>query len=105
MHRADGTSHRANGSAWRPDGRPNQRADQLLAVDGARTAAVNTDGGVSADRGARIERFARFLPVGFYYKTFIGRRLFPAFESLIRRVSGLGQIEAGRATAPRKRGG
>lgn len=95
-----GRNHDAN-VLLQIDGRPNQRADALLAVDGAIVSAVNTVGGVARDRAARIEAFGRFLPVGFYYKTFIGRRLFPYFEAMIRKASGLGRIETGRALARR----
>jgi sarcosine oxidase subunit alpha len=71
---------------------PNQRGDQILAREGMRFDAVNTSGGVDADRAAAIGLLSRFLPVGFYYKAFLGRRNFPWFEKLIRRMSGLGQI-------------
>jgi sarcosine oxidase subunit alpha len=92
--------HDAN-ALFQIDGRPNQRSDALLARAGAVVAAVNTAGGVEADRGALIEKLAPFLPVGFYYKTFIGRRLFPLFEALIRHYSGLGRVDAAsRPTQP-----
>jgi sarcosine oxidase subunit alpha len=92
--------HDAN-ALFQIDGRPNQRSDALLARAGAIVAAVNTAGGVEADRGALIESLAPFLPVGFYYKTFIGRRLFPLFEALIRHFSGLGRVDdASRSTQP-----
>ena len=56
-------------------------------------AAVNTIGGVEADRGSWIGWLSRFLPVGFYYKTGGGTRSFPRFETLIRRMSGLGRVD------------
>jgi sarcosine oxidase, subunit alpha len=71
---------------------PNQRGDQILARDGLDFAAVNTRGGVASDRGAAVGLLSRFLPVGFYYKAFLGRHTFPWFERLIRNLSGLGTI-------------
>ena len=56
---------------------PNQRGDQMLARDGLQFAAVNTFGGVAKDRASAMGMLSRFLPVGFYYKTCIGRRTFP----------------------------
>lgn len=101
-HRRRGLFSAANHDAnvlLQIDGRPNQRGDVLLARAGARVAACNTSGGVERDRGAHIEKLARFLPVGFYYKTCLSRRWFPSFERVIRRVSGLGRIDpAARAT-------
>ena len=61
--------------------------------------AVNTAGGVQRDRLQWLERLARFMPVGFYYKAFHRPRwLFPWFESAARRLAGLGRIN--RALAP-----
>ncbi len=86
------------------DGRPNQRGDVLRARQGASVLPCNVAGSVRRDRGALIGRLSRFLPVGFYYKTFISRRWFPLFERVIRRVSGLGRISpAARATQPAHR--
>jgi sarcosine oxidase, subunit alpha len=86
------------------DGRPNQRGDVLRARDGAVVEPCNVAGSVLRDRGAFIGALSRFLPVGFYYKTFISRRWFPLFERVIRRVSGLGRITVNaRATQPMHR--
>ena len=61
--------------------------------------AVNTVGGVQRDRLRWLERMARFMPVGFYYKAFHRPRwLFPWFESAARRLAGLGRIN--RALVP-----
>lgn len=62
--------------------------------------AVNTWGGVTCDRGFVLDRLSRFLPVGFYYKAFYNKRLFPLWERLFRRVAGLGVINL---KAPRLR--
>jgi sarcosine oxidase, subunit alpha len=106
-HRRRGMYSAANHDAnnlFQIEGRPNQRGDVLLARNGVEVTASNTSGGVAHDRAAFIERLARFLPVGFYYKTFISRRLFPTFERLIRRFSGLGRIDPqARAEQPAHR--
>lgn len=83
---------------------PNQRGDQVLARDGLAFSAVNTHGGVAKDRGAIMGLLARFLPVGFYYKAFLGKRAFPWFERRIRNFSGLGTIdtEAPGSLRPRR---
>ncbi|MEO8307585.1 MAG: FAD-dependent oxidoreductase [Pseudomonadota bacterium] len=82
---------------------PNQRGDQILARDGLDFEAVNTRGGVARDRGAATGLLSRFLPVGFYYKAFIGRRTFPWFEKLIRNLSGLGRVHPDAISPSRQR--
>ncbi|HMM75345.1 MAG TPA: 2Fe-2S iron-sulfur cluster-binding protein [Gammaproteobacteria bacterium] len=71
----------------------NVRADVTAPAPGARYRAVNTRGGVDADRARFVEWLAPLLPVGFYYKAFHRpRALFPYWERLIRGFSGLGEI-------------
>lgn len=82
---------------------PNQRGDQILARDGLAFHAVNTRGGVAKDRAAAISLLSRFLPVGFYYKAFRGKRSFPWFEKLIRNFSGLGVVNPQHIDPPRQR--
>jgi sarcosine oxidase subunit alpha len=82
---------------------PNQRGDHILARDALAFSAVNTRGGVAHDRAAAMGLLARFLPVGFYYKAFMGRRSFPRFERLIRAFSGLGKIELAASGGLRER--
>jgi sarcosine oxidase, subunit alpha len=82
---------------------PNQRGDHILARDGMVFAAVNTRGGVARDRASVIGLLARFLPVGFYYKAFLGRHSFPWFERVIRNFSGLGKVVLDHAQASRQR--
>ncbi len=73
--------------------RPNVRGDIEELLAGADYRVVNTSGGLDHDRGRLIGHLAPFLPVGFYYKVFNSRRSFPWFERLIRRMSGLGQVD------------
>jgi sarcosine oxidase subunit alpha len=72
----------------------NERADVTPLREGMRLTAVNTWGGIAADRGRWLDKLSLFLPVGFYYKAFHSpRRLFPYWERLIRNMTGLGHIE------------
>jgi sarcosine oxidase subunit alpha len=81
---------------------PNQRGDHILARDGLAFSAVNTRGGVARDRTASIKWLRRFLPVGFYYKAFMGRG-FPWFERRIRAFSGLGTVQLKSSGSLRER--
>ena len=73
----------------------NLRGDLLQVRDELDVRAVNTIGGVQRDRLKVTEKFSRLLPVGFYYKAFYTpRRLFPFFENQMRKVAGLGKINA-----------
>ena len=71
----------------------NVRADVTPLEDGMTLSAINTFGGVMGDRASAIELFSPFLPVGFYYKAFNSKRLFPMWERLIRNLTGLGQVD------------
>lgn len=78
----------------------NVRADVTPLESGMALSAVNTWGGAVGDRASILNHFSSFLPVGFYYKTFLNRRWFPFWERQIRRMTGLGAIDP---TAPRIR--
>jgi sarcosine oxidase subunit alpha len=75
--------------------RTNMRGDAVALVDGMCLRAVNTFGNVERDRMSITGRFAKLMPVGFYYKAFFRPRwMFPWFESLIRRIAGQGAINS-----------
>jgi sarcosine oxidase subunit alpha len=78
---------------------PNARADVLPIAEGLETRAVNTQGGLAHDRRAGLDRLSVFLPVGFYYKAFHSKRLFPRWERLFRNLTGLGEVDL---QAPRR---
>ena len=81
--------------------RTNMRGDVLPIEPGLDVRAVNTRGGLKRDRLRITERFSRFLPVGFYYKAFhTPRRLFPFYENQMRKVAGLGRINADNVCVP-----
>ncbi len=92
-------NHDSN-TLFQVDGVPNVRGDVTLLREGMRVAAVNTFGGLAHDKARILDRFARWLPVGFYYKAFHSKRLFPRWERMFRALTGLGR---GGARAPRAR--
>ena len=88
------------------DGVPNVRGDVTALRAGMRVTAVNTFGGLERDRARVLDRLSRFLPVGFYYKAFHGRRLFPRWERMFRTLTGLGRVplEGARQPTPKRYG-
>ena len=77
---------------------PNVRADVVPLQAGMDLTAVNTFGGLDGDKGRVLGRFARFLPVGFYYKAFHTKRLFPMWERMFRAMTGLGKVDLNSPT-------
>jgi len=69
---------------------PNLRATEIELQEGIEARAVNCWPNSRFDLGAVNGLFARFLPAGFYYKTFFWPR-WEIFEPLIRRAAGLGR--------------
>jgi sarcosine oxidase subunit alpha len=82
-------------------GEPNARADQHLVTDGLAVQSVNRLGSLDHDLYAVMGLFGRFLPVGFYYKTFYWPRGVwqHVFEGPIRMMAGLGTL---KTDAPHK---
>lgn len=75
------------------DGRvPNARATTVQASDGITVKSVNASPTALADRNAVLDRFARFLPAAFYYKTFMWPD-WHLFEPRIRAMAGLGIVD------------
>jgi sarcosine oxidase subunit alpha len=83
---------------------PNVRADVVAVQSGWQIEAVNTRGGVGADRLAFINHLSPLLPVGFYYKAFHNKWLFPRWERMFRHLSGLGRVDlsASRQVTPKR---
>src|SRR5579859_8210252 len=68
---------------------PNLKATQVELSEGLTARTVNCWPSARADVFAPLQLLGRFLPAGFYYKTF----MWPSwhwFEPLIRRAAGLG---------------
>jgi len=72
---------------------PNQRATTTELFDGLEATSQNHWPSLDFDIGVLNDAVARFLPAGFYYKTFIHPRPFwkHVFEPIIRRAAGLGR--------------
>lgn len=73
--------------------RLNIRADVTPLEAGMALSAINTFGGLAGDRASVINFLSPFLPVGFYYKAFHNKQLFPLWERLIRNITGLGKLD------------
>ncbi|NMM45343.1 sarcosine oxidase subunit alpha family protein [Rhodospirillaceae bacterium KN72] len=73
---------------------PNTRATMVELYDGLVAESQNRWPSLAFDVQAVNQVFARFLPAGFYYKTFMGpfanTRLWMMFEHVIRRAAGMG---------------
>ena len=72
---------------------PNQRTTTTELFDGLEATSQNHWPSLEFDVGVVNNYAARFLPAGFYYKTFIHPRPFwkHVFEPIIRRSAGLGK--------------
>jgi sarcosine oxidase subunit alpha len=70
---------------------PNTRATDLFIYEGLKAVSQNRWPSLRFDLGAVNSLIARFIPAGFYYKTFIGPPwLWKIYEHAIRRAAGLG---------------
>lgn len=70
----------------------NARATTEPLVDGMVVRSVNASPSAEKDRHAFIDRFARFIPSAFYYKTFMWPN-WHRFEPRIRQMAGLGVLD------------
>jgi sarcosine oxidase, subunit alpha len=98
-------NHDSN-TLFQVDGVPNVRGDVTLLREGMRVTAVNTFGGLTRDKARILDRLGRWLPVGFYYKAFHTKRLFPRWEKMFRLLTGLGTVtlDAPRETSAKRYG-
>jgi sarcosine oxidase subunit alpha len=78
-------------------GEPNVRGDRHRLTDGMSVESINHLGSLDHDLYAGIGLFKRFLPVGFYYKTFYWPRgaWQRFFERPVRQLAGLGKLRPG----------
>jgi sarcosine oxidase, subunit alpha len=70
----------------------NNRATVIAAKEGLVARSVNNTPDAASDKFAWFDRFSRFIPAAFYYKTF----MFPnwhLFEPKIRAMAGLGSMD------------
>ncbi|WP_043289416.1 2Fe-2S iron-sulfur cluster-binding protein, partial [Paraburkholderia oxyphila] len=71
---------------------PNARATEIELYQGLIATSVNAEPSLEHDRMAVNQKFSRFLPAGFYYKTFMWpRKWWPKYEEKIREAAGLGK--------------
>jgi len=70
---------------------PNYRATEIELHDGLEAKSVNCWPSVDFDVGAVNGLFSRFMPPGFYYKTFMWPKgMWMKYEQFIRKAAGLG---------------
>jgi sarcosine oxidase subunit alpha len=75
-------------------GEPNALADRVAVADGMAVSGQNYFGSLDRDRATLLGKVGRFLPVGFYYKTFYKPRgAFKYWERVIRAMAGLGKVD------------
>src|SRR5665213_286937 len=76
---------------------PNLRATQVEVFQGLVSVSQNRWPSLRYDLGAANSLLSRFLPAGFYYKTFKWPQAFwkHVYEPLIRRTAGLGKAAIG----------
>ncbi|RKT34656.1 sarcosine oxidase subunit alpha [Roseovarius halotolerans] len=77
---------------------PNQRVTTTELFDGLTCASQNHWPSLEFDVGAINAKLSRFLPAGFYYKTFMFPRSFwkHVYEPIIRQSAGLGRAPRDR---------
>lgn len=71
---------------------PNARVTTVLLQDGMVITAGNAMPTAARDRHGFIDRFHRFIPAGFYYKTFLWPN-WHTYEPRIRDMAGLGHLD------------
>ena len=76
---------------------PNLKATEVALFDGLVASSQNAWPSAAFDLGAVASLGARFMPAGFYYKTFMPNRAFwtSVAEPLIRRAAGFGKAPSG----------
>lgn len=85
----------ANTLVQLPD-EPNVRADLRSISENLSVTAQNVSGSAENDRNAILDKFGRFMPVGFYYRTFFGpgqKSWLKFWEPIIRKSAGLGKVD------------
>lgn len=80
---------------------PNALADKVGISDGLPVAAQNYSGSLHRDRDAFVGRLAKFLPVGFYYRTFFRPAgIWEYWSRFFRGKAGLGVIDTDVESPP-----
>ncbi|HVI88309.1 MAG TPA: 2Fe-2S iron-sulfur cluster-binding protein [Dongiaceae bacterium] len=71
---------------------PNARATLELLADGMTLKSIHARGTAAQDRLSFLDRFARFIPAAFYYKTFMWP-YWRLYEDRVRAMAGLGRLD------------
>lgn len=75
-------------------GEPNVLADRQPLAEALQAEGQNYFGTLKKDKAAVLGLFGRFLPVGFYYRTFFKPMgVWDSWEKMIRKSAGLGKID------------
>ncbi len=73
---------------------PNVLADTHLLENGEQVTGQNFSGSLDNDRDAYLGKFSRFMPVGFYYRSFYKPKgAWKLWEPIIRKKAGLGVLD------------
>ncbi len=72
---------------------PNARATIEPLRAGMEITSTHARGSAARDSFSFLDRFARFIPAGFYYKTFMWPG-FRVYEAMIRKLAGIGRVDA-----------
>lgn len=76
------------------DGEPNVLADRESIRQGMVIEGQNYNGSLEKDRDAYLNNFGRFMPVGFYYRSFFKPMgIWDKWEGFIREKAGLGKLD------------
>lgn len=82
----------ANTLVQLPD-EPNVLADMQALASGQTVTGQNYAGSLEKDRDAVLGHFSKFMPVGFYYRSFFKPKgMWKVWEPLIRKKAGLGVL-------------
>lgn len=73
---------------------PNVLADAHLLEEGLKVTGQNFNGSLDNDKDAYLGRFSKFMPVGFYYRSFYKPKgMWKVWEPIIRKKAGLGVLD------------
>ncbi|MGC1328869.1 2Fe-2S iron-sulfur cluster-binding protein [Pseudomonas sp.] len=73
---------------------PNVLADMHPLEDGLQATGQNFNGSLDNDKDAYLGKFSKFMPVGFYYRSFYKPKgMWKVWEPIIRKKAGLGVLD------------
>jgi sarcosine oxidase subunit alpha len=73
---------------------PNVLADSHLLENGVQVTGQNFNGSLDNDKDAYLGKFSKFMPVGFYYRSFYKPKgAWKLWEPIIRKKAGLGVLD------------